>query len=138
MVGEFVGSNSGIGYVLQRSIGTFDLPTMFAALVILGGRAPEYLRNDPSVLSLVREFAAQNKCIGAIGHGIQVLTAASLTRGRTVTCHENVQVEVERDGGKYVDKPAVRDGKLVTAQTWESHPEFYRELFTCLGEASLA
>ncbi|MBZ5586521.1 MAG: DJ-1/PfpI family protein [Acidobacteriia bacterium] len=110
----------------------------FAALVILGGRAPEYLRNDPSVLSLVREFAAQNKCIGAIGHGIQVLTAASLTRGRTVTCHENVQVEVERDGGKYVDKPAVRDGKLVTAQTWESHPEFYRELFTCLGEASLA
>ena len=35
VVGEFVGSNSGIGYVLQRSIGTFDLPTMFAALVIL-------------------------------------------------------------------------------------------------------
>jgi len=106
----------------------------FAALVILGGRAPEYLRNDPSVISLVREFAAQNKCICAIGHGIQLLTAAGLTRGRTVTSHQNVQVEVERDGGRYVDKPAVRDGKLVTAQTWKSHPEFYREIFACLGE----
>jgi len=35
VVGESVKNKSGIGYVLQRSIGTFDLPTMFAALVIL-------------------------------------------------------------------------------------------------------
>jgi protease I len=106
----------------------------FGVLLILGGRAPEYLRNDPSVLALAREFAAQNKCIGAIGHGIQVLTAAGLTRGRTVTCHQHVQIEVERDGGRYLDKPVVRDGKLVTAQTWKHHPEFYREIFACLEE----
>jgi len=106
----------------------------FAAIVILGGRAPEYLRNNPSALSLVREFASQNKCICAIGHGIQVLTAAGLTRGRTITCHEHVQVEVERDGGRFVAKPAVRDGKLITAQTWRSHPDFYRLIFACLGE----
>ena len=107
----------------------------FTALMILGGRAPEYLRNDPSVLSLVREFAKQDKCIGAIGHGIQVLTAAGLTSGRTMTGHEHVQIEVERSGGHYVFKPAVRDGKLITAQTWRCHPEFYREVFLCLGEA---
>jgi len=105
----------------------------FAALLILGGRAPEYLRNDPSVLSLAREFATQNKCIGAIGHGVQVLTAAGLTCGRTVTCHEHIQIEVQRDGGKYIDKPAVRDGRLVTGQTWRAHPEFYREIFACLA-----
>ena len=104
----------------------------FAGIVILGGRAPEYLRNDPSLLSLVREFAAQDKCICAIGHGIQILTAAGLTKGRTLTCHEHVRVEVEREGGKYVSRPAVRDGKFVTAQSWRAHPEFYREVFACL------
>ena len=108
----------------------------FDAIVILGGRAPEYLRNDASLLSLVREFAQQEKCICAIGHGIQVLAAAELTAGRTVTCHPHVRIEVERSGGTYVNKPAVRDGKLVTAQTWNAHPEFYREIFACLGPAN--
>jgi len=108
----------------------------FAALLIPGGRAPEYLRNDPSVLSLLREFAKQNKCIWAIGHGVQLLTAAGLTAGRTLTGHEHVQIEVERGGGTYVGKPAVRDGNLITGQTWRSHPEFYREVFVCLGEMS--
>jgi protease I len=105
----------------------------FAAILILGGRAPEYLRNDPNVLSLVREFAEHDKCIGAIGHGIQVLTAAEVIKGRTVTGHEHVRIEVERSGGIYSEKPAVRDGKLVTAQSWRCHPEFYREMFACLG-----
>jgi protease I len=104
----------------------------FAAVVILGGRAPEYLRNNASLLSLVREFAEQDKLICAIGHGIQVLTAAGMTKGRTVTCHDHVRIEVERGGGIYSSKPAVRDGKLVTAQTWKAHPEFYREVFACL------
>jgi protease I len=104
----------------------------FAAIVILGGRAPEYLRNDASVLSLVREFAAQNKCICAIGHGIQVLVAAGLVSGRTVTAHPHVCVEVERAGGKYSEKQAVRDGRMITAQSWKAHPEFYREVFACL------
>jgi len=105
----------------------------FAAILILGGRAPEYLRNDASVLSLVREFAAQDKCICAIGHGLQVLTAAGLIKGKTVTCHAHVRVEVERMGGVYSNKPAVRDGKLITAQGWSAHPDFYREVFICLG-----
>ena len=105
----------------------------FAAIVILGGRAPEYLRNDASLLSLVREFAEQDKCICAIGHGIQVLAAAGLTAGRNVTCHDHVRVEVDRGGGVYSNKPAVRDGKLITAKSWRAHPEFYREVFACLG-----
>ena len=108
----------------------------FAALLILGGRAPEYLRNDTSVLSLVCEFARQEKCICALGHGVQLLTAADLVRGRTLTCHEHVRIEVERSGGTYISKSAVRDGKLITGQTWRSHPEFYREVFACLGELS--
>lgn len=105
----------------------------FQAIVILGGRAPEYLRNDASLLQLVREFAAQNKCLCAIGHGIQVVVAAGLVPGRTVTGHPHVALEVERAGGKYVDKPAVREGRMITAQSWKAHPEFYREVLACLG-----
>ena len=122
------------GHILEADVAiTAVTAREFAAIVILGGRAPEYLRNDASVLSLVREFADQDKCICAIGHGIQVLTAAGMIKGRTVTCHAHVRIEVERSGGVYSSKPAVRDGKLVTAQTWKAHPEFYREIFACLG-----
>jgi protease I len=106
----------------------------FAAILIVGGRAPEYLRNDASVLSLVREFYQQDRCIFAIGHGIQILTATMLIQGRTVTCHPHVRIEVERSGGIYSPKQVVRDGRLVTGQTWRSHPEFYREVFACLGQ----
>jgi protease I len=104
----------------------------FAAVILPGGRAPEYLRNDASLLSLVREFAEHDRCVCAIGHGAQILIAAGLIQGRTVTCHPHVRIEVERGGGIYVNKPAVRDGKMITAQTWKCHPEFYQELFQVL------
>lgn len=105
----------------------------FAAVVVLGGRAPEHLRNDASLLSLVREFSTQEKCVCAIGHGLQVLIAAGLIKGRVVTCHPHVRIEVEREGGVYSPKPAVRDGRLITAQGWRNLPDFYREVFGCLG-----
>ena len=105
----------------------------FAGVIVLGGRAPEYLRNDGSLLSLMHEFAEHDKVISAIGHGIQVLIAADMVKGRAVTCHPHVRIEVERSGGTYVNKPAVRDGKLVTGQSWRCHPEFYREVFGALG-----
>jgi protease I len=123
-----------LGHVVEADIAITAVSAReFAAILILGGRAPEYLRNDASMVSLVREFAEHDKCICAIGHGIQVLAAAGLTKGRTMTCHPHVRVEVERSGGVYVNKPAVRDGRMITAQTWKAHPEFYREVFACLG-----
>jgi len=70
--------------------------------------------------------------ICAIGHGIQVLTAAGMTKGRTVTCHDHVRIEVERSGGIYSSKPAVRDGQTGHRANLESPPEFYREVFECL------
>jgi len=106
----------------------------FALILIVGGRAPEYLRNDASLISLVREFASHQRVIGAIGHGVQVLAAAGLVKGRKLTGHPNVYVEVEREGGIYLNKPAVRDGRLITAQGWKHHPDFYREVMACLSE----
>jgi len=106
----------------------------FDAILILGGRAPEYLRNDKTLIALTQEFARLGKWVFSICHGIQILAAADLLRGRRVTCYEHLRWDVESTGGTWCKEQAVRDGRFVTSQTWESHPEFYRELMACLAE----
>jgi protease I len=110
----------------------------YAAVLLLGGRAPEYLRNNATLLELVREFDRQGKWIFAICHGVQVLAAAGLARGKRVTCYEHVRVEAEQAGGTFVDEQAVCDGRIITAQTWQSHPAFYRMIFARLSSQSRA
>ena len=106
----------------------------YDAVLVLGGRAPEYLRNDARVLEIVREFDRSEKWVFAICHGVQVLASAGLTAGARVTAYENCRVDVEQAGGEYVaDQQAVRHGRMVTGQTWQSHPEFYREVMSCLA-----
>src|SRR5664279_4143992 len=68
----------------------------------------------------------------AFGHGGQVLAAAGLVTGKRVTCYQHVRREAELAGGTFVDQQAVRDGRIITAQTWQSHPFFYREIFARL------
>jgi protease I len=121
------------GYGLE-SQATFEEVSagQFDAILILGGRAPEYLRNDARLLALTRDFHSAGKWVFAICHGIQVLVAAGLVKDRCVTCYEHVRYEVESVGGTYSTQQAVRDGQIVTGQTWQSHPEFYREVFACL------
>lgn len=104
----------------------------YEAVLVLGGRAPEYLRNDARVLDIVRAFHEQDRWVFAICHGIQVLVTAGLARGVTMTAYAHVRTEIEAVGGIYCTDEAVRDGKIVTGQTWQSHPEFYREVFACL------
>ena len=105
----------------------------YEAVIVLGGRAPEYLRHDPRVLEIVREFARREKWVFAICHGVQILAAAGLVHGRRVTAYEHCRWEIEAAGATYVaSDQAVRDGRLVTGQTWQSHPEFYRFVFECL------
>lgn len=123
------------GYSLEADAAFDDVKVReYDAILILGGRAPEYLRNNPLVLEIVREFAQEGKWVFAICHGIQILTAAGLVSGKRVTCYEHVRKEVEYCGGTFKTEQTVRDGRLVTAQTWQSHPEFYREIFACLAE----
>ncbi len=110
----------------------------YAAILLLGGRAPEYLRNNPRVLAITREFDTKGKWIFAICHGIQILVAAGLTKDRCLTCYEHVRTEVEHTSGTWIGEQAVRDGRMVTAQTWQSHPEFYREVIQCLASENAA
>ena len=125
------------GYGLDADI-AFDQVKVsdYEAVLVLGGRAPEFLRNNALLLRIVREFAETGKWVFAICHGIQILVAAGLVNGRHVTCYEHVRVEVEHGGGTFKPEQAVRDGRMITAQTWQSHPEFYREVFACLAEDS--
>jgi len=121
------------GYQLESHL-TFDEVQVddYAAVLILGGRAPEYLRHDRRVLSIVKEFHERGRWVFAICHGIQVLVAAGLARGARMTAYEHVRFDIEACGGTYSTDQAVRDGQIVTGQTWMSHPEFYREVFACL------
>ncbi len=123
------------GYGLEAHVGFDDVNVdEFDAVLLLGGRAPEFLRHIPRVTEIVREFDRQGKWIFSICHGIQILVAADLIAGCTVTCYEHVRSEAERAGAAYSTSEAVRDGRIVSAQTWQSHPEFYREVFRCLAE----
>ncbi|MCY4535508.1 MAG: DJ-1/PfpI family protein [Bryobacterales bacterium] len=121
------------GYGLEADIAFDDVDVDdYVAVLLLGGRAPEFLRHIPRVVEIAREFSARGKPIFSICHGIQILVAADLVEGKTVTCYVHVRSEAERAGANYSERQAVRDGNLVSAQTWESHPEFYREVFACL------
>jgi protease I len=107
----------------------------YDAVLVLGGRAPEYLRHDTRVLDIVRAFHGAGKWVFAICHGVQILAAAGITTGRRVTAYENCRWEIEAAGATYVAADqAVRDGRIVTGQTWQSHPEFYRLVMAALAE----
>ena len=123
------------GYGLEANVKFDDvIVEEFAAVLILGGRAPEYLRNNAKVIEIVRGFDQQEKWIFAICHGVQVLIAAGLMGGKRVTCYEHVRLEVEQAGAIFVNEQTVSDGRFVTAQTWQSHPSFYRKIFAQLSD----
>lgn len=123
------------GYQIDSDLGFTDVRVDdYDAVLVLGGRAPEYLRNDARVIEIVREFHSQEKWVFGICHGVQVLVSAGLVTGARVTAYEHCRIDVELGGGVYVaDQQAVRHGRIVTGQTWQSHPEFYREVMSCLG-----
>jgi protease I len=125
------------GYGMASEIAIADAKASeYTAILILGGRAPEYLRHNGALLDLVRTMHGEGKWVFSLCHGIQVLIAAGVVRGREVTCYEHVRNEVELGGGKWCAPEAVRDGKIISGQTWNSHPDFYRLVFQALGESS--
>jgi len=110
----------------------------YDALVIPGGRAPEYIRLNPRVIEIVRDFARADKPIAAICHGQQVLVAAGVIEGKTCTAYPAVQPDVVRAGAKWGEvnetfSNAYVDGNLVTAAAWPGHPEWMRKFLKVLG-----
>ena len=108
----------------------------YDALVIPGGRAPEYIRLNPTVIEIVRHFAGANKPIAAICHGAQVLTAAGVLEGRSCSAYPACGPDVEGAGGRYADiglDAAHTEGNLVTAPAWPAHPAWLSAFLKLLG-----
>lgn len=108
----------------------------YDALVIPGGRAPEYIRLNETVLEITRHFAQANKPIASICHGLQVLAAAGVLKGKSCTAYPACGPDVKSAGGLYTNIPvneAMVDGNLVTAPAWPAHPVWLAEFLKLLG-----
>jgi protease I len=108
----------------------------YDALVIPGGRAPEYLRLNPRVLEIVQHFSNENKPIAAICHAAQILAAAGVLKGKKCSAYPAVGPDVTAAGGSYQNismTDAVADGNLVTGPAWPAHPAWLAKFLTVLG-----
>jgi protease I len=125
----------GHNFTLNASFEEIDVQN-YDALVIPGGRAPEYIRLNPEVIEMVQHFGAADKPIAAICHGAQLLAAAGVVKGKSCTAYPAVGPDLAGAGGEYVDIPVDKahvDGNLVTAPAWPAHPEWLAAFLKVLG-----
>ena len=125
----------GHNFTLNASFADIK-PTDYDALVIPGGRAPEYLRLNPEVIAAVKHFVEAGQPVAAICHGAQLLAAAGVLTGRSGSAYPACGPEVAAAGGRYADIPvnqAIIDGKLVTAPAWPAHPDWLAKFLNVLG-----
>jgi protease I len=125
----------GHNFTLNASFNEIQ-PADYDALVIPGGRAPEYIRLNQAVIDVVRHFAQAGKPIAAICHGAQLLAAADVIRQKSCSAYPAVGPDVTRAGGKFVDIPVDQahvDGNLVTAPAWPAHPKWLAGFLRVLG-----
>jgi protease I len=125
----------GHNFALNATFDEVDERT-YDALVVPGGRAPEYLRLNSRVLDIVRHFAREEKPIAAICHGPQLLAAANVLRGKRVSAYPACAPEVELAGASFTSiavNSAVTDGNLVTAPAWPAHPAWIAQFLAVLG-----
>ena len=125
----------GHNFTLNASFDEID-PASYDALVIPGGRAPEYLRLNPKVIAAVQHFANANKPSAAICHGAQLLAAAGVIAGRACSAYPACGPEVTAAGGNFADIPVDQahvDGNLVTAPAWPAHPDWLAKFLKVLG-----
>ena len=111
-------------------------PEEYAGLYVCGGRAPEYIRLNDKVLEFTRHFFETDKPVAAICHGIQILTAAEVVQGRTLTAYPAVGPEIKLAGGTYKEinaDEAFTDGNLTTSPAWPGHPAILKEFYKLLG-----
>ncbi|MCC9608819.1 DJ-1/PfpI family protein [Blastopirellula sp. JC732] len=139
---DFVGyqtyiEKQGHNFTLNATFSEID-PASYDALVIPGGRAPEYLRLNPRVIEIVQHFAKADKPIASLCHGPQILAAAGVLDGKSCSCYPAVSPEVSLSGGTFVPASegydnAHVDGNLVTAPAWPAHPAWIRAFLEVLG-----
>jgi len=124
------------GYHIQADVAFRDVdPAQFVAMFLSGGRAPEYLRYDKDLLRITRHFFEAHKPVAVVCHGIEILSAAGVISGRTVTTVAKCALDAQQGRATYVDRPCVVDGNLVSARTWHDNAPFLREFMKMLRTA---
>ena len=125
------------GYRVQADVGFDEVdPAAYDALVLPGGRAPEYLRNKPQAVALVRHFVETGKPIAANCHGPLLVMAAGGIKGKTITCYPDLELDVRAVGGEFVNREVVVDGSLVTVRGWPDNGPWMREFVRVLKARS--
>ena len=107
----------------------------YAGMFISGGRAPEYIRYDQDLLRVTREINAAGKPIASVCHGVEILTAADIIQGKTVTTVAKCAMDAEQGGATYVDRETVVDGNLITGRTWHDNTPLLRQFLQMLKAA---
>jgi protease I len=124
------------GYHLKADAALRDVdPKGYVGLFVSGGRAPEYLRYDKDLLRITRHFFEADKPVGVVCHGIEILSAAGVIRDRTCTTVAKCALDAEQGGAKYVDRPFVKDGNMISARTWHDYALFMHEFMKMLHAA---
>jgi protease I len=122
------------GYHIRASVAFRDVdPAEYVGVFVSGGRAPEYLRYDQDLMRIMRHFSEAGKPIAVVCHGIEILSAAGCIRGRTVTTVAKCALDAEQGGAKYVDRPVVVDGHVVSARTWHDNTPFMKAYMKMLN-----
>ena len=121
------------GYRVAADVGFDEVdPKAYDALVLPGGRAPEFLRNKAAAIAIVRHFVETNKPIAASCHGPLLLFAAACATGKTLTCYPDLEPDARAAGATFVNRDVVVDGQLVTARGWPDNGPWMREFVKML------
>ncbi len=124
-----------LGYKLQVDLAFKDVdPSEYNALIIPGGRAPEYIRNNKDFIRIVRYFFEKNEPVAELCHAPLGLAAAGVLKGRKTAPYPALAPDVEMAGGIFVDGSAVVDGNMVSARAWPDHPQWMHEFIKMLRE----
>ncbi len=125
------------GYHLQATVAFNAVkPETYAGLFLSGGRAPEYLRYNEDLLRITRHFFEAGKPVASVCHGIEILAAADVIRGRKVTTVAKCALDARQGGAIYMDIPVVVDGNLVTARTWHDNTLFLKAFVQMLMKSA--
>jgi deglycase len=123
------------GYTWEADLAFSEVdPSAYAAVVIPGGRAPEYIRNDPAFAAIVEHFFSEEKPVAQLCHAPLALASAGVLKGRRTAAYPALQPDVEAVGAEFVDDAGVVDGVMVSARAWPDHPAWMREFIRLLRE----
>jgi protease I len=132
-VDDFDTYTEKLGYTWPADVAFADVdPSEYVALVIPGGRAPEYIRNDPDCQRIIKHFFGDNKPVAQLCHAPLALAAADVLKGRRTAAYPALAPDVRLAGAEYVDSEAVVDGNMVSARAWPDHPAWMREFIRLL------